>query len=416
MNSLALNQPAGKAIASRVFQYTLLTGLLASSGMPVFNNLGFFLGYCILCLIAAVVYKLKVNDFIYPSILFVIVLLLQVFYFGAFFINTAIMTALVIMTGLVCSGVLGTSFIKIFINIMVFLSIASLILFLPLLIKPDLVYAYIGAFPLHYEFLSETYGIEVTQHSFIFLNFPPDIFERIRNAGPFWEPGVWGGYLVIAFMLNTIWKNSIFNFSGLVLLLATASTFSTTAYISLLFFTGLYYIIKIKNTLLILFFLVTFMIGFFVVYNKIEFLGKKISQELTEVTFDANYQGGNSRMASAYLDLNEMKDNVFYIFAGRGVHPNTRVSTKDKNVQRNNGLTDMLSIWGLPLFLAFFYFMQKSITAVSRYYREAAIISYLFVFTIMSISFSEVYFQYGFVWSLIFLYPIFANKRESPGG
>src|SRR5690606_4944347 len=94
-----------------------------------------------------------------------------------------------------------------------------------------------------------------------------------------------------------------------------------------------------------------FLLVAFISFQTIDFLGEKISKELKETRYQALKKGGDTRMASAYLDLKEIQENALTLFFGRGSHPDTRIQGADKEVLRTNGITDLLSRFGLIFFL-----------------------------------------------------------------
>jgi hypothetical protein len=147
-----------------------------------------------------------------------------------------------------------------------------------------------------------------------------------------------------------------------------------------------------------------FTVGFGYAYSELEFLGSKIDDEMKLIAYDAQVQGGNSRMASAYLDIVELNENKLYIFFGRGNHPEHRVATRDKAVQRNNGTTDVIAVWGIPFFICYVLLMGRSIRSVCRYYKGKTYLALLFVAIMLTLGVSEPYFRFGFFYALVLLY------------
>lgn len=55
-----------------------------------------------------------------------------------------------------------------------------------------------------------------------------------RNSGPFWEPGAFAGYIILALLLSTFTERKVSNAALLVLTIALITTFSTTGLVALL--------------------------------------------------------------------------------------------------------------------------------------------------------------------------------------
>ncbi|ULQ54441.1 hypothetical protein [Flavihumibacter fluvii] len=288
--------------------------------------------------------------------------------------------------------------------IMSYVSIISLVIFIPILIQPSLANMMISNFPFHVVMEKETYGYIQVVHNFLIYNFSSDFFYRTRNVGLFWEAGVFGGFLFVALISNTIMEKSIFNKKGILFIATILSTFSTTAYLTLFLFIGIYYAVKIGSPILRALGIALFAILFTYAYSELEFLGDKISAEIKNIAFDAQLQGGNSRMASAYLDITELTEKNRYLFIGRSEFPEYRVATADKDVQRNNGTTEILAAWGVPFFIIYIILLTRSFKSLCRYYEGKEFVAILFVIIMLTLGFSEPYFRFGFFWGLLLLY------------
>lgn len=389
---------------------------MATSGMPLFiDNVPVFLvyfGYVVFCF-----FYFRVNlRYFLPFILFFSgILFVQLLNTGQYYLLTAVAQLMIMLTGVITVDVLKDRFVSSFLQIMTYIAVISLIFFIPIYFLPGMPDFLIANFPIHFPIEKESYGIRQIIHSFLFFNFTPDFNFRVRNVGPFWEAGVYGGYLMVTLILNTIKERSVFNRRGLLFIFCILTTFSTTAYLALFLFIGIYYAVKIGSPILRAFSILIFAIGFGYAYSELEFLGSKIEDEMKLVAYDAQVQGGNSRMASAYLDIVELNENKLYIFFGRGNHPEHRVATRDKAVQRNNGTTDVIAVWGIPFFVLYVLLMGRSIRALCWYYEEKIFVALLFVVIMLTLGVSEPYFRFGFFYALILLYIPYeqAFKKES---
>ncbi|WP_290713184.1 hypothetical protein [Flavihumibacter sp. CACIAM 22H1] len=388
---------------------------MATSGMPLFiDNVPVFLayfGYCIFCFFY---FKVNLRYFLPFLLLFCGILFVQFLNTGTYYTLTAVAQLMILMTAVITVDALKERFVSSFLQIMYYIAIISLVFFIPIFIQPGVADLLIAHFPIHVPIEKESYGIRQIIHSFLFFNFSPDFNFRIRNVGPFWEAGVYGGYLMVTLILNSIKERSIFNRKGILFIFCILTTFSTTAYLALFLFIGVYYAVKIGSPILRAVSILVFAGGFGYAYAELEFLGSKIEDEMKLVAYDAQVQGGNSRMASAYLDITELDENKLFIFFGRGNHPEHRVATRDKAVQRNNGTTDVIAVWGIPFFIIYVLLMGRSIRSLCVYYKEKTFVALLFVIIMLTLGVSEPYFRFGFFYALVLLYIPFEHASKRP--
>jgi hypothetical protein len=391
---------------------------MATSGFPLFiDSIPAFLVYFAYCILCTVFCGINLKPYFLPLVIFSLVLLLQFLNFGWYYMPTLGAQVMIFITAIITVDILGERFLPTFVKIMSIFSVISLVIFIPILLKPSLLDLILSNSPIHFEVENVSYGERQTLHSLLVMNFTPDFVGRMRNAGPFWEAGVYGGFLTIALMVNTMLQQSIFTRRGLLFVVTILSTFSTTAYLGLFLFFSIYYAIKIGSPLLRVAIVVVFGLSITIAYSSFDFLGNKIETEIDQMVYDAQVQGGNSRMASAYLDITELVEKPFYIFLGRGSHPENRVATTDKDVQRNNGTTDLLALWGLPFYIFYFFCLWTSMKAFCSYAGEWRSIAAVFVFVLLVLAFSEPYFRFGFFWALIILFVPYlkaAKKLRTP--
>lgn len=383
----------------------LLLGLMATSGMPLFiNNMPVFMVYFVYCLVCAAIFGWQLKQYLPFLLVVAFILFVHMLDSGWYYLPTMIAQLMIVGTAVITLNVLQTDFVQLFLRIMTVLAIISLVIYIPILIQPGLANVMISSFPIHFELEAEQYGYTQVLHNFLIFTFPPDFFTIPRNAGPFWEAGVFGGYLFVALIFNTIIKKSVFNKIGLLFLVGILSTFSTTAYLALFLFIGIYYAVKIGSPILRAVSIIVFAGLATYAYSEVEFLGSKISDEVKQIAYDAQVQGGNSRFASAYLDITELDDKVNYLFFGRGTHPENRVATLNKDVQRNNGTTDIIAVWGIPFFILYTILLLRSIRTVCQHFGEREFVALLFLIIIYTLGFSEPYFRFGFFYALLLLY------------
>ena len=408
MKSISLQKTNDISLIDRVILYALVFGLMATSGIPFFIQRKWVLVYFVFCGLSLLYYYFQVNlqPYLISVLAFSVVLLLQLVYFGiSFFIGTVGLQFIIFSTGLMAAEILKEKFIEFYVNILVAFAVISLILFVPILVKFSFSTFLISHFPISYqtEIVNPFGGVQYNS-SIFFLNFPPNFDIRTRNSGPFWEPGAFGGFLVLGLMLNVFRGRSPFSKQNLILMGTIITTFSSTAYIALgIFFIG-YYGVAIKSNFGRILFLVAGITGFVVLFGELDFLKKKIVDQIEDTQYQVDTRGGDSRFASAYLDIKEFGERTFYFFAGRGAHPDTRIGTLDKNTIRTNGVTDQLVRWGIPFFIFYLLSIRKSFAKICGFYSVEEKHSWLALLVLILLATSEVYFQSSFFWLLFFLH------------
>jgi hypothetical protein len=300
-------------------------------------------------------------------------------------------------------AILGTNFLYIYIRIMKVIALVSTVLFIPLLIDPGFIETLVAVSPFHMQKITEMPGgWEMQSHNIFLMHFPPDFFYgNIRNSGPFWEPGAFGGFLVLALMFTTMLHNTLLRKENIIFLVAIVSTFSTTTYLAAIFFVTAFLFVKTERQRLKWGLLALLLAAGAVFYVKVDFLGAKIKKEFKETKYKAFVRGGDTRMASAYLDLKEILDNPVHVLFGRGSHPDTRIKGPDKDVLRTNGITDLLSRFGLLFFLFAMFSLFRSFRLIARLGQCKRNMAFVGLVTLLLLAFSEIYFIYIFFKALI---------------
>lgn len=413
--NVAIENLKSMPTSKRVFSYLLVIGLLASSGNWAFQNKDFYTYLFIFTTIGLLYFRAPINKYTRSILYFLIVLLAQLIFFGGFYFYSALLQLMLFLSGVFVIAAVGVNFVYILQKIMYWCAVTSLILFIPILIDNSFHSFLIHYFPINYTIVHEVYGNDSVTQSIFFLNFP-DYVPYTRNSGAFWEPGVYGGFLIMSLLFSIITSNKLFSKFNIVILLAIITTFSTTAYICTFLVILLYISKQIKNVIVGISLFGVLFIGSVFLYNNLDFLGKKINTEISNVSDDAERLGGNSRMASAVLDIAELFEKNFYPVFGRGTNPDTRLSSKvDKDSQRTNGDTDLLVRWGLPFFIFFLYSIWKTYAEMSSVYGKPKYFAYFILLIILFTAFGEPYFKYTFFWGLMVLhipYTLYLKKNR----
>lgn len=382
-------------------EYLIMFFLLGVSGIPYFSSNQPFIILFALGLIG--LFMLSSFKKIDEELIFVLIAILTCVFFQAVTFSyfkgiTILGLVLRILTAYFAIKLLGEYFISYFLRVMVFLTIVSLIIFIPIFIKPDFLNTLIDLTPSFLSYQYELWGFQVDRKTMVIYNLLQEE-NRVRNNGPFWEPGAFGGYLVIAYILNVIKEKKLLGKVNVLFIIAILSTQSTTAYLALFAFIVCYiffedYSYAVKSLIIV------FGVAGYVAFQTIPFLGDKIKEENKGAKDAIEEVGGDTRMASAILDWDDIKS---YPFAGRGLWPETRVDKKFEYVIRNNGFTNFIATWGILFFFFYFYWYYKGFSEFCRIYEGGRYIPVVILLIIWLLSFSENYFDSSFFWAFVFL-------------
>lgn len=384
--------------------YTLLLLVLAVSGMPHFQTSMLFAPLFIILFIIYFLRKKRLDwMFVLLSTLLLIVTIFQTFIFDFYSIQTISGVFLRVFIAYLIVKILGEKFIPYFINILYIIAIISLIVFIPLLLVPAL-----GTPLLN---IASSFNIinfsPFDQSSILIYNLSH--LEKLRNSGPFWEPGAFAGYLLLAYMFNFYSKDKYKKRKGMFLLFAIITTLSTTATLALFVFFFFAFYNKMKNVLIRVMVIFIILAGGYYAFTGLDFLGEKIESQMEFAQTQGIVRSDNSqRFLNILRDAADLKDHEIF---GRGSNPITRYSFGPLDQIRTVGLTDILVRMGIPLFLLIMYFIYRSICSYLVAQRQRNIFNCVGVFvTILVTLMSEPYFNYPIYWSLLFIQFIYKEE------
>lgn len=190
--------------------------------------------------------------------------------------------------------------------------------------------------------------------------YNPSILE-IRNSGPVWEPGAFAGYIIVVFLLyidNLQLLIHKYRKESIVLCITLLSTMSTSGYL-LFFLIIVYYIVRFSKqkyfAVLVVF--PIFIFSAFFLYNKVDFLGNKISEQTNSALTINGGDFSSTRLGSLLFDLQYIAKSPFF---GNGVDPTTRWSIhpdlmrdviNGENLGHGNGFSGFIASMGIPALL-----------------------------------------------------------------
>lgn len=248
---------------------------------------------------------------------------------------------------------LAINFMERYIKTMYFIALSSIIFFLLFNLIPGLESFFLNSVTPFFKMSSKA-GFYEYAPSFIFYT----ISTSGRNAGPFWEPGGYVVFLVIALIFMMIQKERIFSKQGIILLSALITTFSTAGYVSL-FFISLAYSFTIREKIYTYMLIPVTLIIAFTAYQELEFLQSKVSSHLS--TLQGNYEGRvANRFTSVLIDLDKIVHNPL-LGSPKGSSSEYTIYS-----HRNNGLSSVAVSYGLIYFVLYFWFVHKGIRNMQR--------------------------------------------------
>ncbi len=228
----------------------------------------------------------------------------------------------------------------------------------------------------------------------------------LRNSGPFWEPGAFSGFLIVALLFNIIVTGTLFNKQGKVIILGVVSTFSTSGIIVLAFVISAYLFLN-KNSVSRYILLPFMFIISAVLFVSVDFLGAKVVSKMSYS--NSTY---NTRFKSASIDLQDFSENPF-LGLGRADATRFKGETRTRTIHRNNGVTYHLATYGIIIFVLYFSLMYLAFYRMGNYWQTDSRMAVFALITIFLIGFSQVYFHKPFFIALTLLPVLFIGKSMS---
>jgi hypothetical protein len=386
-----------------IFKTWLVFLLIGISTIPIFKQ-SFGL-YLLLFSLLFTVMDLRINKAAFLFVLLGIGLeLLHFFSFDGYDGLKTRQLIFVFAAGLILMYYVRLDFLEIYVRILYYFSIISFVFFTLYYADNGFMTGLVHSIPDAFVKKVMVYGTEVRQPNPIIFNFDGNFMNSGRNNGPFWEPTVFATMLIIAQIFNLLLTKRLFNRKGIIFTVALLTTLSTTGFFAyfvlLAFFFLLSNKIKIFTKLALSVGLLSIGVYAFVT---LPFMREKIQTEMDNIDHEIDQFGGDSRLASAVLDLREMQEKPIYLIMGRGSSSNTRVASLDTEGLRNCGDTALLAEWGIPYSILFICTLFYSFRELTRYYGINRLFALAFTLIILICSFSEVYLDLPFFYSILFL-------------
>lgn len=352
--------------------------------------------------------KLKIDSVLIIFFFFLLLItFIQYFQFNFISYNTAFGTLVRFLLPYFLIKIIGKNYLKYYINILYFFAIISLLFYLPSILFPNFLKILLD--------ISSSTGIQKLEVENNLIIYSARVVTRLgvlRNSGLFWEPGAYSGFLIIALLFNIVQSEKLWNWGNFIFIITIVSTFSTAGYIALFLTIFFYFATSLKRRGVYYLLIPLFCFGAWFAYFNTDFLGSRINSELTET--DKNELEYTGRIGSGKKDL---KDIVKYPFFGRGRNVATRFDNfNEKDIlefHRTNGVTDFVVKYGLLFSLFYLFNIYKSFNSFCYNYRFNKRFALLMLIVVLTIGFSQTFFQGIFFISLIYLHVLFIEPAKT---
>lgn len=390
----------------KITNKTLVFLTTAMSGIPLFMGSEFLsITYFLFLLFFALRRNLAIswNETMVIA-LFMAIEIVQHILHGPYSWRTSVGTLIKLSSAYLTIQIVSVDFVKIYIKQVVVISIISFI-FYSLQFSPDIRSFLIETVASKLEIQPDVSNAFYERSpSIILYTFDPIAIEQGRNSGPFWEPGAFATFIVIALVFSILDSNNKSYKSNWILILALVSTLSTTGFLCLFV---LFFGVKLVegNTLSRLSLPVIFVAVMFF-FNNTEFLREKIKHNIAVAD-----QTTSSRFGSALADLRLLYDSP-YVGWGRGPkrYGPLTVTSLEENNHRNNGLFILLATYGLAGSVLYLACVYRGFRVLTLARNNRLVILCLFILILLSFS-QDVLFKPLFL-NMVFLTAINTTKNS----
>ena len=268
-------------------------------------------------------------------------------------------------SALVCKD----SFVEAFVRLMKYFSYIAVPLWLLVALVPTLHTTLMNIGAMLPQMMTDTW-LENTSNDgvsfyvyFLSSGLTTSYSSLIRNCGPFFEPGLFASYLIIALVLNLNLNRKLLHPSNWILIAAILTTLSSAGYISLALVV-LYSILfskKIINKVISLFVVVLLWQP---VLNS-EIVSTKISDN-----FESASMSTASRFGAVMYHIEKIEVSPIIGFAG-SKPPATDFDRylgifEGERILSPNGLSYAFVYWGIPFALLFYIMLFKGLRKITR--------------------------------------------------
>ena len=314
--------------------------------------------------------------------------------------------------------ILKYNFFIIYHDIVYFLALISLPLFLAQLLNLDLVFKIIGFFQHNISFLS--YNND---------NFANNIFftvdklgATIRNSGFAWEPKGFANFLILALIINTNIYKFTFNKKSMVIIIALFTTFSTVGYF-VLCSAFIFYVFannkvnKIYSFVFVFFALLVLFLGNNFILEKIRYEIFDVNTQIDKV-YDKRFFEKRSlgRFGSLVIDYN---DFIKHPITGYGIQRRDakmkQLRTQSKynytKLVRVNGFSDRLASFGIVGIIFYIISIYKGFKKYLNFYNNKGAFFILLIFIMIEFATNLLTDPFWMIFLFLFLIKPIKNNQ-----
>lgn len=361
------------------------------------------------CIFAAT-YVLR-NSSIDKTLIYIMVIILTLFAmqtvkYGRFEITNVVRFLINFILPYIVVKQTRESYTPAYVNVIYFLSIISLLLYVPSVLFDDF-HRLMGK-------IAPALGTDISLgkirggQNFLIYTWEPKTSNSIlnlRNSGAFVEPGMFSVFLVYAIYYNSFSKRKksviVKNF---VFVIALLTTFSTAGYLTL-FTMALMYTMRQKLGSKI-FIVPLIIITASLSVSEMDFLGKKLTAQIYRLNTGEYYKMSRGRFVSAIIDFQDIKEHPL---TGRGISIDTRFDEIGEDLvykilnHRTNGITDALVRLGVIGFSLMIIILYQSAATFNGRKDGRATNPVIFMTLTFMLLFSQPMFFSPFILSLLYV-------------
>jgi hypothetical protein len=398
------------------YDYLLLFLLIATTGFPFFySSQEFILIGFILSGIVFFNRNLRIEkNIIYIAGLFMVIELFQAYIFDKFDAITILGTLIRILFGYFVARVTGKHFIDYFFRIIYVLAVISLFFYIPSVLSNSFFQFFANdVSSLFTSPFAPENAFYTIQPNIIVYCFHEVLAESARNPGPFWEPGAFSLFLVIAILFRLIRKKQILEKKLILLYIVVVTTVSTAGVIALIVLLISFYLVGKENVAFKYFFAGIFMVGAYFLYTNVSFLGEKALSNI-----DIAESTTSSRFGSALVDLRDfVKSPLIGWGRGENRYGGKQIIFFSVDQHRNNGVTNLLATYGIFIFVMYFYVYYRNLKNLCRVNLLNVRFAVFALLVILLLGFSQGIFTRPFFYCLLFIgLPIYYIKGTGNTG
>lgn len=380
-------------IKHKNYLYTLIVlVLVATSGFPSFMGWDLYVNVLLLPVLYINAHN---NKFTIPAkaiyfLFFIIVFGLIHFALGHLSIIGTIAIILTYINLIYVCIILKSKFCHIYIRIMYVFCVIALIIWSIIVINPNLHTWVLSLKDILPQFISQTWlenssNPGTSLYIYYLSSTPSEIFPLFRNCGPFYEPGLFASYIVIALILNYVRTKKLLNRTNFIFILTLLTTMSSAGYISLAI-SLLYVAISSKK----IYVKVTMLLAIFLLWEPIynlDFMAEKIANNMSTGREDAT-----SRFGAIAYHAEKVAESPIVGYMG-GKMPSTSLdivmgNALDEHIVSPNGLSYIFVYWGIPWAILFYIFLYRGLKLMTTQHLKEW--EYVLVFLIvLSAAFSQ---------------------------